>query len=117
MKLSRLARALALGAHLSLIVLMLLRAQFGLGSLLALPLLFPLPGMMRGRSYTYAWASMLLVFYAGGYLAAGYADPAQKWSAFALASVAAADFVGLVLYVRLRAREDAHARAMQPRPG
>lgn len=107
MKLSRIARTVAIGAHLSLIVLLLLRAQLGPASLLAIPLSFPLPGLLRGRSYTCAWASMLVTFYVAGYLAAGYADPANKWSAFALASVAALDFVGLVLYVRLRARERA----------
>ena len=48
---------------------------------------------------------MLVVFYAAGYLASGYAMPAHRGSSFGLASVAAIDFVAMVLYVRLLARE------------
>lgn len=103
--LSRWARGLAVVSHLLLIAGMALRAGFSPALLLAAPLLLPLPGILRGRTYTCAWASMLLCFYAAGYLAAGYADPAQKWACFALASLAALDFTGLVLYVRLLARE------------
>ncbi len=103
--LSRIARIVAALAHVALIVLMLLRAAGGPGSLLVLPLLVPLPGILRGRRYTYSWACMLVVFYAAGYLAAGYAEPMQKSALFGIASIAAIDFVALVLYVRLLGRE------------
>lgn len=72
---------------------------------LALPLLLPVAGIVRGRDYTYAWASMLLAFYAAGYLSDGYARPEHRRAAFGIASVAAIEFVSLVMYVRFRARE------------
>lgn len=111
MKLSRWAYFAAIGSHLLLIVLMLVRDGFGASTLLVLPLLLPLPGLLRGREYTYGWASMLLTFYVGSYLASGYAEPAQKWAAFGIAAVAAIDFVSLALYVRLGQRERAGSAA------
>jgi uncharacterized membrane protein len=99
------ARAVAIASHLLLIALMLIGSGGGRGALLIVPLLLPVAGILRGRAYTYSWACMLVVFYAAGYLASGYAQPTQQLSAFGLASVAAVDFVALVLYVRLLARE------------
>jgi uncharacterized membrane protein len=99
------ARVVAIASHLLLIALMLIGSGGGSGALLILPLLLPVAGILRGRAYTYSWACMLVVFYAAGYLASGYAQPMHKLSAFSLASVAAVDFVALVLYVRLLARE------------
>lgn len=99
------ARLVAIVSHLLLIALMLAGSRGGSGALLTLPLLLPVAGILRGRAYTYSWACMLVVFYAAGYLASGYAQPQHKWSAFGLASIAAIDFVALVLYVRLLARE------------
>jgi uncharacterized membrane protein len=77
------------------------------GVLLALPLLATLPGLLRARSYTAAWASMLLVFYVAGLLSEATAMPLRRGVAHALALVAALDFVSLVAFVRLsrRARE------------
>ncbi len=103
--LSHWMRLLASGTHLALLVLVTLDGEFGTGSLLALPLVLPLPGILRGRRYTYSWACMMLAFYAAGYLSAGYADPLHKWKSFSIASVAAVDFVALVLFVRFLARE------------
>lgn len=101
------ARIVALVAHLALIGALL---HFG-GSLLsilaALVLLVPLPGMLRGREYTHAWASMMVAFYCALWLAEGWANPAQQGLAFSIAGLAALDFAGLVLYVRLRGRERA----------
>ena len=57
------------------------------------------PGLWRGRPYTYAWASMLIVFYVAGLLVIG------RPLTLALACVAALEFCGLVLYVRARSLE------------
>lgn len=108
--LSHWMRMLATVTHLLLIVAMLAQFGFSRASLLAAPLLLPLPGILRGRLYTYRWASMLLAFYSALYLAAGYHDPGTQTISFAIATLAALDFVGLVLFVRFSARE-------QPRPG
>lgn len=72
------ARVVAIAAHLLLIVLMLIGSRGGSGALLVLPLLLPIAGIIRGRAYTYSWACMLVVFYAAGYLASGYAQPLQN---------------------------------------
>lgn len=99
-------RALALAAHLALIVLLIVALRSSLGVLAALLLFAPLPGMLRGRRYTHGWASMLLVAYCAVLLANGYAEPQNKGLMFGLAALAAADFVGMVLYVRFHAREE-----------
>lgn len=71
---SPLASRLQLGASASLIALILLCLSWEIwlaplhvnGSLLflkALPLLAPLFGVLKGKRYTYQWASMLILFY------------------------------------------------------
>lgn len=102
-------RALALAAHFGLVIGLLAWSRSWLGLLVSLPLFAPLPGLLRGRDYTYAWASLLLVFYCAALLAEGVAMPAQKAPAWALAAVAALEFSALVLFVRLRSRERAAA--------
>ncbi len=96
--------AVMLALHLALITSLMLAAQSLLGIIAALLLLLPLPGLLRGRAYTAAWASMGLTFYCALLLAEGYANPAQQTPAFALATLAAADFVALILFVRISAR-------------
>ncbi len=103
-------RRIALSAHILLVLLVATRQLSALSLLLAAVLILPLPGMIRAKSYTFAWASMMVAFYVAGYLAAGYADPASKFSLFAIASVAAIDYVCLMLYVRFLARENAATR-------
>lgn len=67
-------QTLRLGASISLIALIMLCLAWELwlaplkvgGSLLALktlPLLLPLFGILRGKRYTYQWASMLILLY------------------------------------------------------
>ncbi|MBI3171533.1 MAG: DUF2069 domain-containing protein [Hydrocarboniphaga effusa] len=73
------------------------------GVLLAVPLLFPLPGLWRGTSYTYAWCSLLLSFYLGGLLME--AVTGGSWYATVLASAAAIEFCALLLYVRFKSLE------------
>ncbi|HUP91167.1 MAG TPA: DUF2069 domain-containing protein [Solimonas sp.] len=98
------ARILALGAHIALIAGLLAWSPTKLGALAALVLLAPLPGLWRGKSYTYGWASMMLATYAPFLLADGVARPDGRMAAFALGALATIEFVVLVLYVRLNAR-------------
>ena len=98
-------RALALAAHLALIVVLPILVPTRLGLTSALLLCLPLWGLVRGSLYTGKWASMLLVFYCALLLAGGYADPAQRRLLFGLATLAAVDFSALVLYVRFASRE------------
>lgn len=106
----------ALALHLALIAAIVARGSFSSGALIALPLLAPLPGLLRARAYTHAWASMLLSFYVGGFLSAAYAHPEHKWISIGIATLAALEFVSLVLYVRLRRRETASAATGSPSP-
>ena len=110
--LSALMRTLALAAHLALIAALLFVDRSPLTVLGALLLLAPLRGMWRGRLYTCAWASMLLAIYCALLLADGYARPQVQLKAFLMAGLAAADFVGLVLFVRFSAREAAARRTL-----
>lgn len=103
--LSAYARAAALGFHVVLILLWVGTAESLLGSLLPLLLLLPLPGLVRGHTYTYGWASLLLSFICAGLLAEGVADPARQLLWWTLASLAALDFSAVVLYVRFTQRE------------
>lgn len=104
MRLSEAARRAALAAHAALIA-----AQVAVGGTLpwvgAALLLLPLPGLWRGREYSYQWSSMLVAFFCALWLAEGWADAGSRVQAFAIAALAAADFVSQVLYVRLRGRE------------
>jgi uncharacterized membrane protein len=111
---SVLARRVVLAAHGLLILGVVLRHPSALSVVIAALLLPPLPGLIRGRSYTYAWASMLVAFFVAGYLADGYARPDTRWSAFLIGSIAAIDYVALMMFVRFTARERAVAEAQAP---
>ncbi|MGQ0699293.1 MAG: DUF2069 domain-containing protein [Panacagrimonas sp.] len=108
---STLAQRIVLVTHALLIVLVALRNPSVLSVLLAGILCLPVLGLVRGRPYTYAWASMLIAFYVAGYLADGYARPSLRWSAFGVASVAALEYISLMMFVRFRAREARMAQA------
>lgn len=103
--------AWAWGATLVLHVLLMLGLLWWCGwlpgALLCLPLLAPLPGLLRRRTYTAGWASMLLVFYVAALISEGVAVPARREVGSWLGAVAALDFVGLALFVRLTGRERA----------
>jgi uncharacterized membrane protein len=99
---TRWAQRVAVASHVALAIALAVIAKFP-GWLLALPLLLPLPGLWRGKAYTYKWSSMLIVFYVGGLLAEAKANPASGPLALTLASVAALEFLALVAYVRFAA--------------
>jgi uncharacterized membrane protein len=107
---TRWVRGIALACHVALAIALAVLAKFP-GWLLALPLLLPLPGLWRGKAYTYAWCSMLIVFYAGGFLMEAWANPETSRMAIPLAIVAAVEFCALVLYVRFAAVDARRASA------
>lgn len=104
-KRSDMFRVFALATHLLLVAGLLWSAWPSVGVLVIVPLLFALPGLWRGRRYTYAWASMLLVFYCAGLLAEVYMRPTQVGFWRGLAVIAALEFVSLILFVRVQAAE------------
>jgi uncharacterized membrane protein len=111
---SRALRTIALGAHALLIAGLAWLVGISAGLLLLFPLLTPVRGLWRGERYTYAWASMLLVFYCGGLLAEAYMRPHQGIVLRLLASVAAIEFVSLVLFVRAQSAAARAAAAAAP---
>ena len=117
----RLLRRAAWGALLALILLCLawelwlapLRPGGSLIALKALPLLLPLPGILRGRRYTFQWSSLLILAY--------FAEGATRaWSERGLSQLLAGGeivlslvfFAAAVAYARLasaQSREDRNA--------
>lgn len=102
-----LMQRLALVSHFALMLFVALHQPSALSFLLALVLMTPVPGLLNGKSYTFAWASMLVAFYVAGYLAAGYARPETRLWSFLAAGIAAVDYISLMMFVRFRARERA----------
>ena len=78
------------------------------GSTLALktlPLLLPLFGILRGNTYTYRWAAMLiLAYFAEGVVRAWSDQGLSARLALAETALALGFFAGCVVYVRLARR-------------
>lgn len=111
MILSNLARILAvsgcLGLMLSLLAwhLWLIPASIAWPVLLlCLPLALALPGLLRGKAYTYGWCSLLVMLYLAYLLTEFLATSARPAVAPALFA-AALMFAGCSSFGRLRARE------------
>lgn len=71
-----------------------------LAAVWAAPLLLALPGMLRGRSYTYAWNSMLLLLYVALGLTELLSNPAEQFYALAVLLLTVLTFIASQLYVR-----------------
>ena len=104
-------RLIALGALCALIVLCLawelwlapLRPGGSLLALKALPLTFPLPGVLAGRRYTFQWSCMLILAYFAEGATRAWSD--SGWSrGLAVAEIALSlvFFTAAVAFVRTR---------------
>lgn len=106
-RLTRRVAAVSLGALIVLCVawelwLAPLRPGGSLMALKALPLAFPLPGILSGRRYTYQWASMLiLAYFAEGVTRAWSERGASQALAAAEIVLSLAFFAAAVGYARL----------------
>lgn len=78
----------------------------------ALPLAFPLRGVLRGNLYTYQWASMLVLLYLMEGVVRAMSDPAPMSAALAGLEIALSlvFFIAAILYVR-PAKRAARARS------
>jgi len=75
--------------------------------LAAAPLLAPLPGLVRGRRYTYAWASLFAMPYVAFAVTELLANPAARGVASLSLLLVFAWFCAMVLYLRAsRARPE-----------
>lgn len=66
----------------------------------AAPLLAPLPGLMRGHRYTYAWATLFTVPYLAFAVTELLVNPAARWVASLSLMLVFAWFCSMVLYLR-----------------
>lgn len=101
--LSNYARLLSLLSWLGLVMSLALWLGWA-GIAVAIPLLFPLPGLYRAQRYTYAWCSLLVLFY----IAAAMTEFIASRTPFMVLPALLASmtlFCGCLLFVRLRTRE------------
>jgi len=106
----RFSRGLTLVSYLALVGLLLWWYGFYAASpmiLIALlfPLLFPLPGLLKGNPYTFAWSSFLILLYFIHGVVEAYANPTVRLLASFEILCSMAFYVGAIVYARLRSRE------------
>lgn len=73
-----------------------------------LPLLLPLPGIVRGKPYTHAWANFIVMIYLIHGLTIMYAEPTERWYALVELVLATTMFIGCSVYARKKGRELGH---------
>jgi len=79
-----------------------LRPGGSLVALKALPLSFPIPGILNGRRYTYQWSSMLILAYvAEGVVRAWSERGTSQWLAATEIALSLVFFASAVAYARL----------------
>ena len=96
---------LSLLVALACCVLLWQRASLLRGSIVPLlwlvPLLPALPGLVRGKRYTYAWSTLVITGYIALALTEVVANPFDRLASAAMLFTAFAVFVALVAYLRL----------------
>lgn len=70
------------------------------------PLLFPLRGMLHGRAYTHAWASMLLLLYFTHGIVEAWSMPELRTLALWEVVLSMLTLSTMALYAREKARHD-----------
>ncbi|WP_117235177.1 DUF2069 domain-containing protein [Vibrio maerlii] len=112
---TKVIRYLALTGNLGLLVWVVLwqytlspHEQFNPSTLAivwAIPLLFPLPGILIGKPYTHAWANfVLMLYYLHGFTIL-YISPDERWLAGIELLLTTTAFISNILYTRFRGRE------------
>jgi uncharacterized membrane protein len=74
-------------------------------TLWCLPLLLPVPGLIAGRPYTYAWCNFILVLYLGHGLTSLYVAEGEFWFALLETLLSTGAMLFTMLYARHRGRE------------
>lgn len=71
------------------------------------PLLLALRGLLHGKRYTYAWSSMLILFYFLHGVVESWANESETVKILAMIEVAfsVVFFIGSVMYVKYKSRE------------
>lgn len=73
---------------------------FGIG-----PLMFPLRGLLYGKTYTYAWSSFLILLYFIHGVVEAYADPEVRLLAVMEIVLSCLFYVGAILYPKYHNKE------------
>lgn len=68
------------------------------------PLLFPLRGILHGKTYTHAWASFLMLFYIAHAIGEIYSGDAIIWYPLLELTFSSVFFIAANLYVRACAK-------------
>lgn len=73
--------------------------------LFILPLLLPLPGILKAKAYTHAWACFIVLWYFLHSITTLYAEP-QLWLFASIELILAISmFIGCSMFARLRGKE------------
>ncbi|TAM11230.1 MAG: DUF2069 domain-containing protein [Nevskiaceae bacterium] len=102
---STLAWGLALAAQAVLAAGLMAWSGWVAGAILSAPMLLTLPGLLRRRPRSAAWAGYLMVLYFAGLMAEAYALHERHTDGVLLAAAALIAFFSLILFVRWSARE------------
>ena len=91
----------------SLLAWMLVGYPWPICVIAVLPLLAPLNGLMRGKRYTYAWATLFAIPYLAFALTELLANPQARWVASLSLLLVFAWFCTMILFLRAsRARRE-----------
>lgn len=75
-------------------------SPFWVAGLLILPLLFTLPGLLRGDPYTHAWGSLLFLFYFAFSLSEAISSVEHRAAGLVVSLLALVLFVAAILFPR-----------------
>lgn len=79
----------------------------------ALPLLFPLRGLLHGRAYTHAWTSFLALYYFFIGVGDAWSDPEDRIYGILMVVLSVELFTSAMLYARFKGRQDKAAEDTQ----
>ena len=118
MLLSHITRWAAPLCWLACLASLLVWFAWPVGAVLCVPLMFAGPGLLRGRSYTFAWVSLMSLFYMALGMTEAFSTPDVRGIATVHVLAAGGLFLACVLTNRLRAVEQAaYERNREPPPG
>jgi uncharacterized membrane protein len=69
------------------------------------PLLLPMPGLLKGKPYTHAWANFIALYYLIHACTVIYAIPAERLYGMIELGLVCALFIGCSMFARYRGRE------------
>lgn len=71
----------------------------------AVPLLFPIKGILQAKPYTFAWSNFVLLLYFLHSLTLIYVDEGERWLAVVELLLVSITFTANLFFTRLRGRE------------